>query len=168
MAEIKKYFDPMGNELIPVYNDSTKQIYEGIGAGGMIGRHDGYTAIPEVYDEILSHTPINETIIDINDINTNKQVIIFENMEIGYNKDDETDILKQSFYFNLVTSNDKLYGGTDINIHFSNNQNESISTEYYGHMGIGTKFGTVRLHYITYGIINLDSDNNILNYYYII
>ena len=124
MAEIKKYFDANGNELIPVYDENIKQI-EDI-QSGLAGLHYSYYENPSIYDYILKNKPINETIISVNDINTNKQIIIFENMEIGYNEDDETDILKQSFSISLISENDKVYGGTKLRYNFSNNQNQTI------------------------------------------
>ena len=51
MAEIKKYFDSMGNELIPVTNfHIERQIYNY--DGGMCGRLSFYNQ-EEIYDYIL-------------------------------------------------------------------------------------------------------------------
>ena len=168
MAEIKKYFDPMGNELIPVTGVNIQQISDRFGNGGMYGEQLGFNKNPEIYDYILTKKPINETIITIKDLSTNKQIMIFENMPIGYNENDENDIFKQSFYYNAVTSDSESYGGTQIYLHISNNQNETITTVSADYLSVGNAFGTIRLHFKTYGIINLDNDNNILNYYYLL
>ena len=168
MAEIKKYFDPLGNELIPVTGVYLEQISTNFDNGGMYGTQLGFDRTPEIYDYILSKKPINETIITINDINTNKQITIFKDMPIGYNENDENDIFKQSFYYNAQTSDDKEYGGTHIYLHITNNQNDIITRTLADSLKVGTHWGSVRLHFKVYGIINLDNDNNILNYYYIL
>ena len=167
MAEIKKYFDANGNELIPVTGVNIQQTSDRFGNGGMYGEQLGFTKKTEIYDFILSKKPINETIITIEDLSTNKQIMIFENMPIGYNENDENDIFKQSFYYNAVTSDDSSYGGTQIYLHISNNQNEIITTVSADYLSVGTNWGTIRLHFKTYGLINLDNDGNILNYYYL-
>ena len=168
MAEIKKYFDPLGNELIPVTGVYLEQISTNYDNGGMYGTQLGFDRTPEIYDYILSKKPINETIITIADINTNKQITIFKDMPIGYNEDDENDIFKQSFYYNAQTSDDKEYGGTRIYLHITNNQNDIITRHLADTLQVGTHWGSVRLHLKVYGLINLDNDNNILNYYYIV
>lgn len=163
MAEIKKYFDAMGNELIPVTDfNMERQVYNV--EGGMCGRLSFFNQT-EIYDYILTQKPLHETIITVEDHDFIKQFTIFKDMEIGYNADDSNDILKQTFYYNVQSGHD-MYAQASIKLYISNNQNDKVTQIDGDTMGIGTNWGNVRLHLRIYGIANIVNDK-LNNYFYV-
>lgn len=162
MAEIKKYFDTMGNELIPVTGLNIQQNYNV--EGGMCGRLS-FSNNKEIYDYILTQKPLHETIITAPDHDIIKQFTIFKDMEIGHNAEDSTDILKQTFYYNVQSGHD-MFAQASIKLYISNNQNDKITEIDGDTMGIGSYWGNVRLHLRIYGIANI-VDDKLNNYCYV-
>ena len=162
---MKKFFDPLGNELIPIKNEKMENIVTG-NTGGLIGMHYSYNINPDDYDYIVSQKPIKEIIISAKDANTIKQISIFHEMPIAYEKDNPSNVLKQSFYINIITTAGYY---AHINAYTTSNVTDTItSVDYIGGNDVSPNSGTRRVHYRIYGVVNLDDNENVLNYYYII